>query len=300
MPLRPAKNAATFLAPAKINLSLLVRGRRDDGYHLLDSLVVFADVGDVVTAKVAKDVRMTMRGPFVRALLGSPDNLVLRAARFLKAAYDIKQGADLVLEKNLPVAAGIGGGSSDAAATLRACAQIWNADLTRFPDRDIAKALGADAPVCLRRRPTFMSGIGEILEDAPPLPPAWLVLVNPGVPLATKDVFQALAGRYTTGDQRPDLTHVRDAAQLAEALRGFGNDLAAPAAERVPVIGDTLKAIETTPGCLLARLSGSGPTCFGLFADEPSARAAADALKAKGLPWVSPARLLPADASFVS
>ena len=296
MPLRPAKTAATFLAPAKINLTLLVRGRRDDGYHLLDSLVVFADVGDVITAKTAKDVRITMRGPFVQALLGSPDNLVLRAARFLKTAYDVKQGAEVALEKNLPVAAGIGGGSSDAAATLRACAQIWNVDLARFSDRDIAKALGADAPVCLRRRPTFMSGIGDVLEDAPPLPPAWLVLVNPGVPLATKDVFQALAGRYTTGDQRPDLTNVRDAAQLADALRGFGNDLAAPAVERLPVIGETLKAIESTHGCLLARLSGSGPTCFGLFADETTAKAAAAALKAQGLAWVSAAAVLPPNA----
>ena len=296
MPLRPAQATATFSAPAKINLTLLVRGRRDDGYHLLDSLVVFADVGDVVTAKPAKDVRLTMRGPFVRALLGAPDNLVLRAARFLKTACDVKQGADLTLEKNLPVAAGIGGGSSDAAATLRACAKIWHADLTRFSDRDIAKALGADAPVCLRRRPTFMSGIGEILEDAPPLPPVWLVLVNPGVPLATKDVFQALAGRYTTGDQRPDLTHAREAAHVADALRSFGNDLAAPAVELLPVIGGTLKALESTSGCLLARLSGSGPTCFGLFADEPTARAAAESLKAQCLAWVSAAPMLAADA----
>lgn len=296
MPLRPAQVTATFSAPAKINLTLLVRGRRDDGYHLLDSLVVFADVGDVVTAKPAKDVRLTMRGPFVRALLGAPDNLVLRAARFLKAACDVKQGANLTLEKNLPVAAGIGGGSSDAAATLRACAKIWHADLARFSDRDIAKALGADAPVCLRRRPTFMSGIGEILEDTPPLPPAWLVLVNPGVPLATKDVFQALAGRYTAGDQRPDLTHVRDAVQLADALGSFGNDLAAPAVELLPVIGDTLKAIESTSGCLLARLSGSGPTCFGLFADEAAARAAAEVLKVQGLAWVSAAPMLAANA----
>lgn len=295
MPLRPAQSAATFLAPAKINLTLLVRGRRDDGYHLLDSLVVFAEVGDMVTAKAAKDVRLTMRGPFVGALLGAPDNLVLRAARFLKVATNTRQGADLTLEKNLPVASGIGGGSSDAAATLRACAAIWNVDLARFSDVEIAKALGADAPVCMRRRPTFMSGIGEILEDAPPLPPAWLVLANPGVPLATKDVFLALAGRYTPGDQQPALAAVRDAAQLADALREFGNDLAAPAVELLPVIGDTLRALESAPGCLLARLSGSGATCFGLFGDEAAARGAVEALKTQGLPWVTAARMLPAD-----
>ncbi len=300
MPLRPAQSAVTLLAPAKINLTLHVRGRRADGYHLLDSLVVFAGVGDTVTAKPAKDVRMTMRGPFVQALLGSPDNLVLRAARFLKTETHVKAGADLALEKNLPVAAGIGGGSSDAAATLKACAKIWNVDLAQFSDAAIAGALGADAPVCVRARPTFMSGIGEILEDVPKLPHAWLVLANPGVPLATKDVFAALAGRFTPGDARPRLENLESASQLADALRPFGNDLSAPAVELLPVIGDTLRALESAPGCLLARLSGSGPTCFGLFADAAAAQAGAAVVRGKCNGWVAAAPLLAPDTEIVN
>ncbi|MBM3515122.1 MAG: 4-(cytidine 5'-diphospho)-2-C-methyl-D-erythritol kinase, partial [Alphaproteobacteria bacterium] len=167
-----------LLAPAKINLTLHVTGRRADGYHLLDSLVAFADIGDRISIAPAPDLRLHVTGPFAAGLPTDAGNLVLRAAQVLRGARTI--GADVTLEKNLPVASGIGGGSSDAATTVLALSRLWNVPL------DLAVAtLGADIPVCLRRKPTRMAGIGEILTDVSPLPKCGIALVNPGVPLAT-------------------------------------------------------------------------------------------------------------------
>ncbi len=280
-----AAPAITVMAPAKINLSLHVCGRRADGYHLLESLVVFAGVGDRITVSPADELRLTVEGPFAGALSQEPDNLVLRAARLLAGTLSPAPGAAIILEKNLPVASGIGGGSADAAATLVACARLWRTDARAFSDQEIAAKLGADVPVCLAGVPAFMSGVGEIVAPAPALPEAALLLVNPGQPLATKAVFAALNGRLSTAPSRALFTGLADPVALAKALARADNDLAEPACDLMPEIIGVLAALAEIRGCLLARLSGSGPTCFGLFADLDQARRAGAILTAREPTW---------------
>lgn len=272
-------------APAKVNLALHVTGQRADGYHLLDSLVVFADVGDRLTAEPAEGLSLTVTGPRAAGVPTGAENLVLRAARLL----DPDRGASLTLDKHLPAAAGIGGGSSDAAAALRLLARLWDLPL---PAAEATAVLGADVPVCLEARPRRMSGIGDVLAEVPPLPPAWLVLVNPGVPVSTPAVFRALARK--DGTPMPELPACADAAALAALLRGLRNDLELPACGLQPVVAEVLATIAAQRGCLLARMSGSGATCFGLFAAEAPARSAASAL-VSAMPgwWVQAARMLP-------
>ncbi len=284
----------SVFAPAKINLSLHVCGRRADGYHLLDSLVAFAGVGDWISVRRADDFALTITGPFANALAPNDgENLVLRAAHFLAATTGRTEGAHISLEKNLPIASGIGGGSADAAATLMALSQLWDENLAHLSDADLAAKLGADVPVCLRRAPTFMRGIGETLTPAPELPPAWLVLVNPGKPLATKAVFSALNERFSPPAREALFGTLSSAQDLAQALKKTRNDLALPAAELMSEIGEMRSRLEGTPGCLLARMSGSGPTCFGLFEDSAAAGTAAETIRtAHPGWWVTPAPLL--------
>jgi 4-diphosphocytidyl-2-C-methyl-D-erythritol kinase len=254
-------------APAKVNLFLHITGRRDDGYHLLDSLVVFAGVGDVLHAQPADGLSLELEGPFGAALASEQDNLVLRAARALGGG-----GARLILEKNLPVASGIGGGSADAAAALRLLCRMWNLAQPDLPR--IALTLGADVPVCLAGRPSRMGGVGERLLPAPGLPACGLVLVNPGVAVATADVFRARRGGWSTPAELPNTWP--DVAGLARDLLELRNDLQAPAIALQPSIGEAIAALAAMPGCRLARMSGSGATCFGLF-DDPAVAADAAA-----------------------
>jgi len=283
----------TVEAPAKVNLTLHVVGRRPDGYHLLDSLVVFAGLGDTVTARPADGLSLVVDGPTASALPPG-ENIVLVAARRLAEESGHPGGAALHLTKRLPVAAGIGGGSADAAATLLALSRLWGIDLPAARMQALALSIGADVPVCLAGRPTRMQGVGETLSPAPALPPAWLLLVNPLVPLATPAVFKARTGPFTDPD--PLLDPPADADALAQALAARRNDLTEAAVAIAPVVGEMLAAIAALPGCRLARMSGSGATCFGLFATEAEARAAADRLGA-GHPgwWVAPAPLLGTD-----
>lgn len=277
-------------APAKVNLCLHVTGRRQDGYHLLDSLVVFAGVGDRVTVLPGRGLTLLVTGPEAAGLGGEGDNLVLRAARAMGAA-----GADLRLWKGLPVASGIGGGSADAAATLRAIARVSGQPL---PDAAAVLALGADVPVCLAGRPVQMQGVGELLTPLPPLPPLWLVLANPRQPVATPQVFAALARR----DNAPVPGIPGAALRSAPAFCGWlaretRNDLTAAAHKVAPVLPQVQAALAALPGCLLARMSGSGGTHFGLFATADSATAAARALSAAQPGWwVAPAPVLPGHA----
>lgn len=267
--------ATEEFAPAKINLALHVTGRREDGYHLLDSLVVFADAGDRIRVDSASGLSLLLTGPFAPALGEYPDNLVLAAAR----NFGVTDAA-ITLEKNLPVASGIGGGSADAAATLRALARLTGRPL---PAAAGTVALGADVPVCLDPRPCRMSGIGEVLAAVPALPPAWLVLANPSVAVSTPAIFRALTCRDGSG--LPPLGPWPDAATLARDLAGMRNDLEAPARGLQPVIGEVLEALAEQDGCLLARMSGSGATCFGLFAEAGAAMAAVEALSARRPGW---------------
>lgn len=242
-------------------------GRRADGYHTLDSLAVFPEVGDRLEAVPAADLSLAVEGPFAAAL-GDGDNLVLRAARALGPG----RGASLRLVKNLPVASGIGGGSADAAAALRLLARVWECDVPA----GLALALGADVPVCVASRPARMGGVGEVLTPAPRLPAFGVVLVNPGVPVATPSVFAARAGAFSPPAALPASWESVEA--MASDLRVLRNDLEASAASLCPVIGDVLTAIAALPGCLLARMSGSGATCFGVFAVATAAEAAAGRL----------------------
>ena len=263
-------------APAKVNLSLLVTGRRADGYHLLDSLVVFGPVSDMVHATLADALSLEISGPFAAGLAAEPDNLVLRAARALAAWAGRAPGAALVLEKHLPVASGIGGGSADAAATLRVLCRLWDVSPPAAALRAIGLTLGADVPVCLDSRPARMTGVGEALTPLPKLPSCGVLLVNPGVAVATAAVFQARVGPFSQPAAMPDAWP--DAAALAACLAGWGNDLERPALTVAPAIGAVLGALRAMPGCLLARMSGSGATCFGLFADPGAAMRGGGAL----------------------
>lgn len=265
------------VAPAKVNLTLHVTGRRVDGYHLLDSVVVFAGVGDRLQARPAPALQLSIEGMFARSLTQEQDNLVLRAARMLADHAGRAADVALTLEKRLPVASGIGGGSADAAATLRILARLW--DLPPPPQAAI-QALGADVPVCLLGQPVRMRGIGEELERLPDLPTVGLLLVNPGVPLATAEVFRARTGAFSVAEPMP--AGWADAAALAAWVRKGTNDLEMPARQIRPEIGGVLDAIAARPGCLLARMSGSGATCFGLFPDPDLAARTAEALAHPG------------------
>jgi 4-diphosphocytidyl-2-C-methyl-D-erythritol kinase len=266
-------NLESESAPAKVNLYLHITGKRDDGYHLLDSLAVFAGLADRLTFASSTELSLTVTGPFASSLSAEPDNLVLRTARMLAAENDIQPTGALTLEKNIPVASGIGGGSADAAAALRLLCRAWRLNPGPPALDRIAAALGADVPVCLRNRPLRMRGVGEKLTPAPALPRFGLVLVNPGVPLATVSVFRARSGHGSGEAVLPDRWDT--AGSMAAALSGLTNDLEAAAITLVPSINDVLRAIAGTRGCLLARMSGSGASCFGLFGTDREAEAAA-------------------------
>jgi 4-diphosphocytidyl-2-C-methyl-D-erythritol kinase len=269
----PGPPTGQAFAPAKLNLFLHVTGRRPDGYHLLDSLVAFADCGDTLHASAAAELSLTIRGPFAAGLAGEADNLVLRAARTLAAEAGVPALARLELEKHLPVASGIGGGSADAAATLRLLCRLWRVAPDPAALDRLALRLGADVPVCLGCQPTRMGGTGEKLAPAPALPPCAVLLVNPGVAVATAEVFRARSGPYSAPAHLPE--GWPDAPAMAADLATLANDLEAPARSLCPAIGDVLASIAAQPGCLLARMSGSGATCFGLFAEQASAEHAA-------------------------
>lgn len=276
-----------LFAPAKVNLALHVTGRRADGYHLLDSVVVFADVGDWITFAPANALSLRVTGPRADGVPSDERNLIWRAAEVLGPGL----GAAITLEKHLPHAGGIGGGSADAAAALRGLAELWRRPV---PDAGEVLSLGADVPVCLFGRPARMAGIGEDITALPPLPPLWLVLVNAGVAVPTGPVFKELARADNPSLPAMPPQGWPDAAALALWLAQTRNDLEGPAQRLVPQIGEVIAAIDAQQGCLLARMSGSGGTCFGVFATEQTARDAAVALGAQNPTWwVQDAAILP-------
>jgi 4-diphosphocytidyl-2-C-methyl-D-erythritol kinase len=281
-------------APAKINLTLAVLGRRADGYHSIDSLVTFADIGDRLSFVPGNALSLVVSGSTAKAAGPLDDNLVLKAARGLAAEIPGLKLGRFTLEKRLPVAAGLGGGSSDAAAALRLLARANRLELDDKRLLKVSRGVGADVPVCVDPRPRRMRGIGEKLSPPLAIPTLSAVLVNPGVAVPTKDVFAALGlgrGQSFKRAGRP-WPISRSRTKLIEDLAAGRNDLEPPAIKLQPVIGHVLEALGQQPGCELARMSGSGATCFGLFASQRAAAAAARSLgKAHPRWWVKPAVL---------
>jgi 4-diphosphocytidyl-2-C-methyl-D-erythritol kinase len=266
------------LAPAKVNLTLRVVSRRADGYHELESVVAFAGLADVVTFDPDAPPDIEVTGPFAAATGPAGENLVLAAARLM----GLKRGR-FTLEKNIPVAAGLGGGSADAAAALRLIARARSTDTDNPRIRDAARQCGADVPVCLVPKARIMRGIGDVLSPPVALPALPALLVNPGVELATRDVFTVFD--QTTGSSRPIADVPTELAGLLDWLKHYDNDLTRAATTRVPMIADILKALKAQPGCQLARMAGSGATCFGIFGSADQARLAAERLQAQRADW---------------
>ncbi len=264
------------LARAKVNLCLHVIGQREDGMHLLDSIVVFPAVGDVLEASAADNLTLKIDGPFGSGLDAGDGNLVTRAARTLG-----DKGAALRLRKNLPVASGIGGGSADAAASIRLLTDMWDVDV---PSLEKLTDLGADVPACMAQAPTRMSGIGEKLVALPAMPNFWIVLANAGQGVETGAVFGAMKSRDNAGlSDIPESFQTVD--NLFDYLRAQRNDMQAAAIEKCPIIADVLAAISATRNCALSRMSGSGGTCFGLFESEVDAVAAANEVRRSNPNW---------------
>jgi len=274
-------------APAKVNLTLRVLGRRPDGYHDLESLVVFADFGDRLSFVGGGELSLTVRGPNAAQAGEGADNLVLKAANALAAREPAIGLGAFHLDKTLPVAAGIGGGSADAAAALRLLAKANGLPANHPALFAAARATGADVPVCLDPRPRIMRGIGEVLSPPLSLPALAAVLVNPGVALTTKAVFS----RWTAPAVAPAaldaeaVAKLKDRDALLRLLATQANDLEAPAIALAPVIADVLAALRALAGCSLARMSGSGATCFALFTLPAAAQEAARVLQLKFPRW---------------
>lgn len=264
-------------APAKINLSLHVTGQRADGYHLLDSLVVFTDVGDKVVVEPSDILTLDIIGPFSHGLSVGEDNLVLRAAK----AFGTDKGANITLTKNLPIASGIGGGSADAAATLRALSRLWDVPL---PAPDTILALGADVPICMTSVLSRMEGIGDEVTRYGPSPAFDMVLVNPGVAVSTPAVFSGLASKNSAPLNMP-MPKAADTAAWMSWLSDQRNDLQSPACMAHPVIDTVLEKLHSQTGCKLARMSGSGATCFALFEGSDAALDAQNAIQAAHPEW---------------
>lgn len=265
-------------APAKLNLFLHVGDKRPDGYHALQSLVAFSDAGDVLEFAPASDLSLTVSGSFAAQVPRGATNLVLKAARALSERFSAAPlGAEIALEKHLPVAAGLGGGSADAAAVLRALNLLWSLGRSEDELVELARTLGSDVPACVLSRSCWMEGRGEQVSDTLPLPPLDMVLVNPGVALPTEGVFAALNARTGTSAMEPP-GRIETVWDLVTYLEDAGNDLEAPATRLQPVIDDVLEALHHEPACVFAQMSGSGATCFGLFQDRDYALGAAERL----------------------
>ncbi|HEY0412470.1 MAG TPA: 4-(cytidine 5'-diphospho)-2-C-methyl-D-erythritol kinase [Allosphingosinicella sp.] len=258
---------------AKLNLALHVRGRQPDGYHGLETIFAFVEEGDRLQVESGEGLSLRVEGPFAAALAGAGDNLVHAAARLLAERFGVDRGAALILDKRLPVAAGIGGGSADAAAALRLLDRFWGLDAGEAPLLALARQLGADVPVCLLSRPCRGTGRGDALTplDAPELRAIPVLLVNPGVPLSTAAVFRAWDGP-ASGPLGPDPF-------------GGANDLEGPAIALVPEIEEVLEALRGCAGARLVRMSGSGATCFALFGDEAERDSASRRIAAARPGW---------------
>jgi 4-diphosphocytidyl-2-C-methyl-D-erythritol kinase len=255
--------AAVRSAHAKVNLWLKVVGRRSDGYHLLDSLIAFVDLADTLEVRPSNRLSLELAGPRGAELAGESNNLVLKAARLLADRAGVAPLASIRLGKHIPVAAGLGGGSADAAAALRALSDLWRVALPEEELFGLAASLGADVPMCLAGRTALVSGIGERLQSAPALPPVSILLVNPGIALPTREVFEARRGAFSAS--APVTRPWRDLPEFVAALAERGNDLGEAAISLRPVISEVLAFLRCSDGARYAAMSGSGATCFALY-----------------------------------
>lgn len=275
-----------FQAAAKINLALHVTARRDDGYHCLETFVTFAKYGDVIRVEPANDISLTIEGPFAEALGSTDDNLVLKAAHLLKQAAKESgrnvTGAALHLNKKLPIASGIGGGSADAAATLFALCELWGFYPASIATEKIALQMGADVPMCLCSKPLMARGIGEEIVPVA-LAELNMVLINPGKSISTPEIFRALA--YTNSASLPEIDFQSSDQEFIHWLQNTQNDLQSPAIKLVPEIQTVLDMLLDSNECQFARMSGSGATCFGLFASIEQAENAANDIGQRNPDW---------------
>lgn len=276
-------NSLKIFAPAKVNLFLHVTGKRVDGYHTLQSLVGFADVGDDLEFSKHDSLYIDVIGPFAAPLENLKDNLVYKTAQMLSKAYGVPPRGKIILTKNLPIAAGLGGGSSDAAATLKGLEQLWHLPEDPLRMQEVAQQLGADVPVCMYKKLAWVEGVGEKVTCMPETPGMHFVLVNPLVPTPTAEVFKGFRGRNS--DPLRFSSHRKSAAGWIADLKTYRNDLTDAAIAVTPEIKDVLFAIGSTTGCLLHRLSGSGATCFGIYDTAQAAQVAADMLEAHYPDW---------------
>jgi 4-diphosphocytidyl-2-C-methyl-D-erythritol kinase len=274
-------------APAKLNLSLKVLGRRADGFHEIESLVTFATFSDLVSLNPTTDIKLETSGPFA-SVLGEGDNLILDVARRMSERYPGAQFGAFSLGKNIPVAAGLGGGSADAAAALRLIGRANPGMINSQVMEEMACELGSDILACLMSHATVMRGRGEKLTSLENMPVLDVVLVNPGVQLAAGEVYSALNAplledNFVPGDT--DSIHFASASEVLEYISSTRNDLQEPAIKLAPVIGDVLTQLSDTEGCQMVQMSGSGSTCFGVFANAGHAAAARDVLRAAHPGW---------------
>ena len=251
------------VAQAKLNLYLHITGKRDDGYHLLDSLVVFTEFGDRITVEASDDLSLTITGEFATGL-PTQDNIVMKAAHALREKCGVSTGAKLAIEKLIPVGAGLGGGSSDAAAAMLLLNELWQTGLDKEQLAEIGLPLGADVPMCVHQAPCMVSGIGEVIAPTPELPAFHLLLVNPRQEVLTAEVYRnfQLSERHQPADEMAGY------ASLMEWLSAQRNDLQQPATTLCPIIQEVLVAIKETQDCTLTRMCGSGATCFGLYESQ--------------------------------
>lgn len=287
-------NGISLTCNAKLNLFLHVLGKRDDGYHNLQSWIAFAEVGDEIRVREAKQFHLVADGPYTHLLPPAAENLITRTVHLLADRFQQKPNVIVELRKDLPIGTGLGGGSANAAAVARALQHLWRFEWQPDDAEFLAKKIGADVPACLLKQTTMVEGIGEQLTPTPPLPEDIQVLiVYPGVGISTAEVFGMLSPPYTPHfDVFPE---ANDVFELIKQLQETRNDLMHPAMGMQPKILEAYRAIARQSGCLLARMTGSGTACFGIFADEETLRAAATAIRRQEPQWwVRATRLLTA------
>ena len=281
--LQPKIEKISVFAPVKINLSLQIIGRRNDGFHLLESLIVFADQGDELSVSTADSLTLKIKGPFAGSLSTDKNNLVIKAATLLADFHEIRPKAHIELNKNIPIASGLGGGSADAAATLHALTKLWRLPISDQDLNKIAEQIGSDVPVCLNQKSAVMEGIGARIRRLGNLPKFGILLVNPNFPVSTQEVFRKYEANFSEPGSLNEIPKNRIAYLIL--LQTLQNDLTQASINTASEIKNILSVLNELNNQLLVRLSGSGGTCFALFENTKNAQEAAEKLNKKFPDW---------------